>query len=201
MCTMSQEDENHALSRVRNSCDVTRKRAAKAGKIPTIVTSASIVGAKAAEESIRVLHHLKEPVGAFTHYYPPEYGVMHECWRKIYYWCFVISLILMLVSILYYVLAINPNLGKSGEKKKGTTPKKKYPVFYGDIAEMPLADYKKTINLAKETDFINELQAETHYNSGICLVKMKRYRVGLWLSFTSIIFSLGSWAARFMMFR
>lgn len=129
------------------------------------------------------------------------HGTPNECWRKIYHWCFVISLILMLISILYYVLAINPNLGKSGVKKKGTTPKKKYPIFYGDIAEMSLADYKKTINLAKETDFINELQAETHYNSGICLAKMKRYRVGLWLSFSSIIFSLWSWAARFMMFR
>lgn len=77
MCTMSQEDENRALSRVRNSCDVTRKKAAKARKIPTIVTSASMVGAKAAEEAFRVLHHLKEPDGAFTRCYPPEYGVLH----------------------------------------------------------------------------------------------------------------------------
>ncbi len=127
-------------------------------------------------------------------------GTVNECWRKIYHWCFGISLILMLGSILFYVLAINPNLGKSGEKKKGAIPKKKCPIFYGDIAELPLVDYKKTTNQAKETDYINELQNETHYNSGICMAKMKRYRIGLWLSFIAIIFAFVSWGARFMMF-
>lgn len=77
MCTMSQEDENRSLSRVRNSCDVTRKMAVQSGKIPTIITSAAMVGAKAVEESIRVLHHLKEPDGLFTRHYPPEFGVFH----------------------------------------------------------------------------------------------------------------------------
>ena len=42
---------------------------------------------------------------------------VNECWRAIYHWTFGISLVLMFFSILYYVLAINPNLGKSGEKK------------------------------------------------------------------------------------
>lgn len=77
MCTMSQDDENKALARVRNSCDVTRKEAAAAGKIPTIVTSAAMVGGKAVEEAIRVLHQRKEPDGLFTRRYPPEYGTMH----------------------------------------------------------------------------------------------------------------------------
>jgi dipeptide/tripeptide permease len=126
-------------------------------------------------------------------------GTVNECWRTVYHWCFGISLVLMLASILFYVLAINPNLGKSGKKKNGTIPKKKCPIFYGDIAELSLADYKKTMNQATEEDFINELQAEVHFNSGICTEKMKKYRIGLWLSFAAIIFALGSWAARYLM--
>ena len=107
----------------------------------------------------------------------------------------------MFFSILYYVLAINPNLGKSGEKKDGNIPKKKFPVFYGDIADMDLEKYKKTFNQSTEIDMINELQAEIHFNSSICITKMKRYKVGLWLSFIAIMFALGSWAARFLMFQ
>ncbi|MBR1796600.1 MAG: hypothetical protein IJ757_01080 [Clostridiales bacterium] len=127
-------------------------------------------------------------------------ATVNNCWRMVYLWCFAISLLFMSLSILLYVLAINPNLGKSGEKKKGTVQKKKYPVFYGDIAELSLADYKKMMENASDTDFINELQDEIHYNSGICTAKMRKYRIGLWLSFIAIVFALGSWAARFLMF-
>ena len=125
---------------------------------------------------------------------------VNGCWQTIYHWCFGIGLVLMLFSILFYVLAINPNLGKSGKKKNGTAPKKEYPIFYGDIAELKLSDYMKAMNQATDTDFINELQAEAHYNSEICTKKMKNYRIGLWLSFAAIVFALGSWAARFFMF-
>lgn len=127
-------------------------------------------------------------------------GTLNECWRLVYRWCFGISIALMLISILFYVLAINPDLGKSGKKENGTVPKKKCPVFYGDIAELALPDYRKAMNQATDTDFINELQAEAYYNSRICLKKMKKYRIGLWLSFAAIVFALGSWAARYLMF-
>lgn len=128
-----------------------------------------------------------------------EQGTKDECWRTISQLFFVGSLILMLASILFYVMAINPNLGKSGKKKDGTVKKKQYPVFFGDIAEMSLDDYKRTINQATEADLINELQTETHYNSKICSKKMKRYKIGLWLSFAAILFALGNCAARFLM--
>ena len=107
---------------------------------------------------------------------------------------------MMLASIIFYVLAIDPNLGKSGKKKNGVLPKKKYPIFYGDIAELSLADYKKAMNHVTEGDFINELQDETHYNSGICTEKMKKYKMGLRLSIFAIVFAFGSWIARYLMF-
>lgn len=126
-------------------------------------------------------------------------GTKNVCWRTINQMFFVGSLILMLVSILFYIMAINPNLGKSGKKKDGTIKKKQYPIYFGDIAEMSLDEYKRTINQASEADIIYELQNETHYNSRICSKKMKRYRIGLWLSFAAILFALGSCAARFLM--
>lgn len=125
---------------------------------------------------------------------------VNECLSKIHGWCFSISVVLMLISILLYVLAINPNLGKSGKKKKGIIPRKKYPVFYGDIASMNISEYKRTINRATEEDLIDELQNEAHYNSRICLNKMCRYRIGLWFSFSAIVFALLSWALRSLMF-
>lgn len=84
MCTMNQEDEDRALKRVRNSCDVTRKVAAEAGAVPTIVTSGAMVGGKAIEEVIRVLHHLKAPDSALSRQYAPEYGTMllYTAWNS-----------------------------------------------------------------------------------------------------------------------
>ena len=125
---------------------------------------------------------------------------VNECWRLVYRWCFGVSLALMLTSLLFYVLAISPNLGKSGKKKNGSVPKKKYPIFYGDIAELTLSDYIKATDQTTDTDFINELQVEVHYNSGICTKKMKKYRIGLWLSFAAIMVAIGSWGARYLMF-
>ena len=43
-----------------------------------------------------------------------ESVTVNECWRKAYHVCFAISLLLMISSIFFYVLAINPNLSKSG---------------------------------------------------------------------------------------
>ena len=122
-----------------------------------------------------------------------------NCWSTVYHLCFWTSLVLMLISIFLYVLAINPNLTKSGKKANGTIPKKKYPIFYGDIADMTLDDYKHAINQAAEVDMINELQAETNHNSRICMKKMERYKAGLWISFAAIVFALGSLGAHFLM--
>lgn len=127
-------------------------------------------------------------------------ATVNSCWRIVYICCFIIGILVMFTSILFYVLAINPNLGKSKEKKKGTSQKKKYPIFYGDIAELSLANYMEIMENASETDFINELQDEIHYNSRICTAKMKKYRIGLWLSLVAIIFALVSSAARYLMF-
>ncbi len=72
-CTMSQKSEIQALMRVRNSCDVTRKKAAASGTIPTIGVSASSAAALAVQEAIKISHELHNPQSRLC---PPRYGWM-----------------------------------------------------------------------------------------------------------------------------
>ena len=126
---------------------------------------------------------------------------INQCWRCCYHITFIVSVVFLMASLLFYVLAINPNLGKGGVKKTRKMNKKKYPIFFGDIAELELSEYKNLMNRGTDQDFINELHTETHYNSRVCITKMKNYRIGLWLSFMSIVISMGSWFSHYMMYR
>ena len=71
-CSMGSENEETALDRVRNSCDVTRRRAAEEGHVPTIAVSAASVGALAAQPAIRIAHQLITPDSMPL---PPMYGM------------------------------------------------------------------------------------------------------------------------------
>lgn len=72
-CTMSERDERREMDRVRNSCDVTRRRAFQMGYAPTIVFSAASVGAFAAAEAIKILHHRRVGESGML---MPNYGHM-----------------------------------------------------------------------------------------------------------------------------
>ncbi len=121
----------------------------------------------------------------------------HAIWKNVYILTLFISVVFFLLSVFFYVKAINPNLGKSGEKNV----RKKYPIYYGDIQEYALNKYKELMDEAKDQDIINELRDEAHYNSKICYFKMNNYKKGLWLSFTSICIASVSWIAHFLMTR
>lgn len=72
-CTMSQRQEQRALNRIRNSCDVTRRMAASTGHVPTIGISAASAGALAVQEAIKTCHHLFD---ADSNLLKPRYGWM-----------------------------------------------------------------------------------------------------------------------------
>jgi len=72
-CSMTAEQEDAALSRVRNSCDVTLKKAAAEGRAATIITSAAQVGAVAVDRAVKILHHRFQPD---LKAYDPRYGRM-----------------------------------------------------------------------------------------------------------------------------
>lgn len=72
-CTMSAREEAQSQARVRNSCDVTRKKLAAAEKVPTIAISSSMAAAKAVEEAIKILHYKENPDSQLP---PPQFGYM-----------------------------------------------------------------------------------------------------------------------------
>ena len=72
-CTLGQKSEEKALSRIRNSCDVTRRKAAQEGHVPTIGISAAAAAALAVQEAIKISHYLKNPMNTFL---PPRFGVL-----------------------------------------------------------------------------------------------------------------------------
>lgn len=129
---------------------------------------------------------IKEPTATIT---------INDCCQCIYRVSFVLSLVIMGISILFYVLAINPNL-KSNE----TGTKKKVPIFYGDIDKLCNCKYKEAILNASEKDFFDEILNEAHFNSAICTRKMRMYKNGLWLSFAAVGMAAISWIAHFLMY-
>ena len=74
----------------------------------------------------------------------------------------LMSLVSLIAAIVLFVLAIYPNLGSVGSAKN-----KKCPVFFGDIAELSLEDYKEKMKGNNAEDFLEELNNEIYYNSRI----------------------------------
>lgn len=151
---------------------------------------------------------------------PNEGFVANECLRNAYKSCTIISLLLMGIAILFYVWAIFPNLASSsdGEKKSSAfrflkpcrnlsrrcddkNRKIRYPLYYGDIQKLGLNDYKESFCKATKHQITDELIWETHHNAKICMKKMKRFRLGLILSFISVLFAGISFVSRFIMYR
>lgn len=63
-------------------------------------------------------------------------SINNECWYCLYWVSFIISLILLIISILAYVFAINPNLGSGGKTDEIGKAEKKFPIYFGDIANI-----------------------------------------------------------------
>ena len=119
------------------------------------------------------------------------------CWFCVYQVCLYLSIILMVIAIFFFVYAINPNLGSSGENENVSG--KRFPLFYGDIARIKLEHYKTLMRQANDEDFLDELYNEIHFNSRICDNKMKRYRNGLRFSLGAILLAGVSLAIRLIM--
>lgn len=127
--------------------------------------------------------------------------IIHNCMASAHRICFFLSLLLMGVSILFYVLSLNPKLVSTNAKK----PKRdkrctQCPVFFGDIAALGFEEYRHTFNHTSQAGYIKEIQKEIHINSIICTKKMLFYKWGLWVSFSAILLSGASLAFRFFMF-
>lgn len=126
----------------------------------------------------------------------PENSVIQQCWESVYRTCFIVSLFVMVVAVLFYASAIIPSLKKIGKSKK-----KRYPIFYGDIAALDVCAYKRLMTKGNDETYRTELIVETWVNSRICLKKMKRYRLGVILSLIAIVTAFVSLGAHYMMYQ
>lgn len=117
-----------------------------------------------------------------------EYGYMFS---------FFLSMALIAGAIFFYMWAIIPNLKSNKSKEEG---EKNYPIYYGDICSLDKDRYRALMIDATDSDFIDELIWETHFNSEICMKKMQRYRCGVMLSIFAIACGILSVVFRFLMY-
>ena len=97
----------------------------------------------------------------------------------------IIGFVLLLISILFYSRALSPNLMSNDEDHN-----KCYPLFFGDISSEDLDKYKRKMHYSNDSDFLEELIYETHFNSRLCSKKMKSFKLGFIFSILSVVLAI-----------
>lgn len=126
----------------------------------------------------------------------PENGTINSSFIGLHMFSLIASLIAMAVAIVFFALAVIPNLKSSGANKS----KKVYPVYFGDISSLKYDDYKKLMAEGKDKSFEDELILENWFNSRICMKKMRNYKYGVIASLIAIITAFVSLAAHYFMY-
>ena len=127
----------------------------------------------------------------------PEDPIINERWQCVYRISMASSLLFIACAVFFYAKAIIPNLKSSGNIE---ATKKKYPIYFGDIHSYSLNDYQRIMERGTDRDFISELIRESWHNSGVCLIKMKRYRAGVVFSMIAIGLAFVSFVAHCLMY-
>lgn len=121
---------------------------------------------------------------------------INEGWSNAHTILLIGSLIFMGIALILYVLSIVPNL-KSSATRSG---KKPFLLFYGDIANVSIKEFRKVMLEAGDRDFLDEIVSEAHHNAGVCNQKMRLCGKAVRLSIAAILMALGSWAANVLMY-
>lgn len=127
----------------------------------------------------------------------PSNPIINECWDKVYHLSFVLSLVAMSLAVIFYAMAVYPNLKTNG---KAQPTQKKYPIYYGDIHSLSFEAYQNLMKNGTDKDFNDELTKEIWHNSGICLNKMRWYKKALITSLVAICLAAVSLIAHFLMY-
>ncbi|MCR5629593.1 Pycsar system effector family protein [Eubacterium sp.] len=127
---------------------------------------------------------------------PPAKAQVDDTIKKIYIFAFGLSLVVMFISLVFFLKAIIPNLKSSGKNET----KKVFPIYFGDICKIEVEDFQRMIDKVSERQVLEEIITEIHFNSGICMKKMKNYRIAVIFAFGAIILAFVSFGARFFMY-
>lgn len=95
----------------------------------------------------------------------------------------IISGVLFLASVYFFILCIIPRFNKEKVYKKD------YSIFYDEIKDYDnYRDYIDACNQAGNEAFNQEIEKEIYFNSCICSRKMRLFRKGIICSGLSIVF-------------
>lgn len=114
---------------------------------------------------------------------------INELWSNVHRVFLVGGTVLLFAALIFYALSIVPNL-KSSATRRGEKP---FLLFYGDIADTSLVEFRKVLHKACDVDFLDEIMSEAYHNAGICRKKMRRYKAAVFFSIAAILFALGGW--------
>lgn len=88
-----------------------------------------------------------------------------------------------LLGLWFYFWALNPSLLSA----KNSIRKPQYSIFYDDISKFKnVDDYMGCALQATVQDVNKEILQEIYINSKICSKKIKRFKIGMWLSVIAI---------------
>lgn len=108
----------------------------------------------------------------------------------LFYIATLLSILLYIISIGFYISTVIPRLNGSTKKKKS---EKKYSIYFDEIGKFESAqDYVESTKEIDIEGFIDEIAKEIYYNSSICSRKMKAFRIGTLISGGSIVFALAA---------
>ncbi len=118
-------------------------------------------------------------------------ATVNQCFAWWHSCFFITSFVVLGVATVFYVAAIIPNL-KPSAGAKGQGDKKRFLLFFGDIAEWDINVFGRIMRGASDDDFLVELIAEAHHNAGVCSKKMKRYKKAVVCSIVSLVLAVMS---------
>ena len=98
----------------------------------------------------------------------------------------IISALLMATSLSLYLSAIIPKL-ISAKKKTN-----KVSLFYGDIAKVTFEEFREFEKSLTDDRYNKEILSEVYINSKICSAKMKKFKIGVYLSILAVTCSIAA---------
>lgn len=122
---------------------------------------------------------------------------------QFFYWAtLIIGLIMMIISLQFYVRALNPVIRSSKDEVGQETITNSVPVFFRDIANFDDIDkYIKSFRASNEIGLTDEILKEIFINSKICEKKMRMCKDALWHSLFAVLFAVVSFVAHILMYR
>lgn len=106
--------------------------------------------------------------------------------HKWFVYASIISAIAFLASEFFHLWAISPSF-KAGKKHLRKNEEPGFSVFYDEIRLFSSAEqYASVFREASERQYEDEVLKEVFYNSKICIQKMIRFKIGIWIGWGAI---------------